>query len=565
MPAEQPITGAYFETPARAERLQLLFHLVRNASDVIYLRAPAGAGKTRFVRRLVDDLGEEMATVWIRAGRDDDIPSAAVAQLGLDSHAIIQWPETALDAAGDRDFLVIVDDADRIDLAAVEDLAALHAKGGRLLLIGHGGMTHTAGKWDAQFVDLPSFDVQQATAFLRAQAGEKSACVTEDLAAALHRAAHGLPGPLLEALSEVLLRARKPRPEKRTAATTPPGHGWPVWQWLTGGVVLVMLAAALVFQDHINALFQPAAEERPYPVVEHPTQTEKAIKPGPAFDQPTAGVPAQPPEIALPEMSQVPADVAADPPPSAPAETRAAPRQASSESTAVLASKPSAVTAAQSPAVGEDPLESVMRDAISAAHTRGAVVPSDEKPLAATQSQQKEAVAAAPALAATQPATSTAVYEPVPAQQPESQVRGQPAVVEVRPLQAAPAPLPAKPVKASSRPAAAPVETRPAKVAEAASPSGGGDWLRSREQGRYTLQLVGARDRASIEKFVRKNAIKQPYAIFERDLEGRPWYSLVAGDYRDRDAAIAARGRLPRPLQQSGVWPRTFESIQKAN
>ena len=144
MPAEQPITGAYFETPARAERLQLLLHLVRNASDVIYLRAPAGAGKTRFVRRLVDDLGEEMATVWIRAGRDDDIPSAAVAQLGLESDDIIQWPETALDAAGDRDFLVIVDDADRIDLAAVEDLVALHAKGGRLLLIGHGGMAHTS-------------------------------------------------------------------------------------------------------------------------------------------------------------------------------------------------------------------------------------------------------------------------------------------------------------------------------------------------------------------------------------------------------------------------------------
>ncbi|MGB5640511.1 MAG: ATP-binding protein, partial [Sedimenticolaceae bacterium] len=193
MPAEQPITGAYFETPARAERLQLLFHLVRNASDVIYLRAPAGAGKTRFVRRLVDDLGEEMATVWIRAGRDDDIPSAAVAQLGLESDDIIQWPETALDAAGDRDFLVIVDDADRIDLAAVEDLVALHAKGGRVLLIGHGGMAHTTRNWDAQFVDLPSFDVQQTTAFLRAQAGEESACVTDDLAAALHRAAHGLP------------------------------------------------------------------------------------------------------------------------------------------------------------------------------------------------------------------------------------------------------------------------------------------------------------------------------------------------------------------------------------
>ena len=251
------------------------------------------------------------------------------------------------------------------------------------------GWRTRARNWDAQFVDLPSFDVQQTTAFLRAQAGERSACVTDDLAAALHRARTRSARAVAGSAERVVAACPQASPRRHTAPTTPPGHGWPVWQWLTGGVVLVMLAAALVFQDHINALFQPAAEERPYPVVEHPAQTEKAIDPGPAFDQPTAGVPAQPPEIALPEMSQVPADVAADPPASAPAETRADPRQASPESTAVVASKPPVVTAAQSPAVGEDPLESVMRDAISAAQTRGAAVPSDEKPLAATRPARK--------------------------------------------------------------------------------------------------------------------------------------------------------------------------------
>jgi DamX protein len=89
--------------------------------------------------------------------------------------------------------------------------------------------------------------------------------------------------------------------------------------------------------------------------------------------------------------------------------------------------------------------------------------------------------------------------------------------------------------------------------------------LKSRAPGHFTLQLVGARDRTAVEKFVRDHVIEEPYAIFARDLKGKPWYSLVAGDYPDRDAAIAARGQLPKGLERSGVWPRTFGSIQKAN
>jgi septal ring-binding cell division protein DamX len=89
------------------------------------------------------------------------------------------------------------------------------------------------------------------------------------------------------------------------------------------------------------------------------------------------------------------------------------------------------------------------------------------------------------------------------------------------------------------------------------------DWLRSRNPGHYTLQLVGARDRASIDRFVLRHAIKQPYAVFSRTLSGAPWYSLVVGDFPDRNAAVAARAALPAALAGSGIWPRTFGSIHK--
>ena len=96
-------------------------------------------------------------------------------------------------------------------------------------------------------------------------------------------------------------------------------------------------------------------------------------------------------------------------------------------------------------------------------------------------------------------------------------------------------------------------------------PLGGSSWLVSRKPDRYTLQLVGGRERSSVEKFIRINGIKPPYAIFKRQLQGRPWYSLVAGDYADRDEAVTARAALPRRLRDAGVWPRTFESINNAN
>jgi DamX protein len=134
-----------------------------------------------------------------------------------------------------------------------------------------------------------------------------------------------------------------------------------------------------------------------------------------------------------------------------------------------------------------------------------------------------------------------------------------------------------EPVSEASAIMPAPVETRqPATagpqvaaprtvpVTPAPSTDEGTGWLTSRSPGRYTLQLVGSRDRTAVQKFVRKHGIQQPYAIFARDLKGKPWFSLVAGDYPDRDAAVAARAQLPGGLKQSGVWPRTFESIIKS-
>lgn len=658
----QPEAGnprSYFDTPARAERLQLLQHLLRNVGEVIYLRAPAGAGKTRFAHRLLDILGTDIASVWIRGGIDTDIASVAIAQLGLNAGQSLNWPDGVLAGVGEKDLLIVVDDADQLDLPAMERLSEMHAHGGQVLLLGHGGLAQTTREWSVQYVDLPPFTVEQSSAFLRSNAGDEAVHINDDLAGFLHHSAHGRPGPLLDSLDEVLVRARRQAETRQRRR----GKARNVWVWLGAAGVAMVLGAAVLFQDPINALFVSAPPAAP-PTTAKPSAadfTASAPVPSPAqlaAEQPGFGRRPEPvPEIALPELSR-PLPTAADP--------TKAPEGGEATATDAVA----------------DPLETVMRDAFSAAEdgkaspavgaadraaskvpaeptsgrsssapavetgsdtTAPAAVPSSDAATAAALAAKTRAVssptagaattkspapsrpsvaevadelvdAAAPAVVAaaddvTPPAGPPAAVKPddspsLPiepsvtaasevdvedaqsAVQPQREPAGPAPVVErsskaatvdgrsaVEPrptLPAGPAPVEERlpptvakappPVAVATAPKPPPVARRTAAAADA----GGIAWLKSRRPERYTLQLVGARERAAVEKFVRRHRVERPYAIFERSLNGRPWYSLVAGDYPDRDAAIAARGGLPNSLRRSDIWPRTFASVHES-
>jgi len=626
----------YFDTPARAERLQLLVHLIRNTDQVVYLRAPAGAGKTRFARRLVGDLGDDIATVWIRATADGDIVQDTFDQLGVAQDDLLLWPDGALDALTVPDLLVVIDDTDRLGSAAAEQLVQLQARGGHILLLGHGGLARVEGGWAVQFVDLPEFDLAETAGFLRARSSESTASIGDDLVAALHRAAQGLPGPLLEGLGEVSAAGQTDTP---AVADVPPPARVPLWLWIGGGLVVSLLLAVLVFQDAINALFEAG---EPYPPAPAPI-AEPAPAAGPASaeakpSEPTALSPgsdrlALPPRIDLPELDR--------PQPETPT---ALPTDADGQVDMMLSDV--ARTAPQ--AVRDDLLDSMLQDALVAAESqppgaqaqaadllpkpgspdRDAGEPDgaqqrapqqlgdqeanttavgDEQPgRPAPQEQQAARTEVPPAVP--QPLAPEATQRPaVPiplgptpteagqASNPSSPTSGPPPVEVAAQATTVPAPV-IEPIAPPARPATpqgstevediapqgpAPVEERPvsapskprsalleaagsaAELSSTERPRSGLDWLRNRVPGRYTLQLVGARDRSAVERFVRVHRVPAPYAIFERQLDGRPWYSLVAGDYSDRDEAVAARLDLPKSLQRSGAWPRTFASVQK--
>jgi septal ring-binding cell division protein DamX len=552
MPPKPEATEPVFETPARGERLQLLLHLMRNGGPAVYLRGPDGAGKTRFAQRLTEALEGEIESVRLDATMQADIAAALTA---LSANPGASLAEVMQELAA-RPLLLLIDNADELDSTTAGVLASWQDAGGRVLLVGRGKPEALNDLLELQYVDLPAFDEQESAAFLRLHAGELASRVTPDLAAAVHRAAGGLPGPLLQALNGMLTEARaadsgKRRPAKASATERRSGLGY----WSAAALILGLVAAGLVYQDEINALFEPPAVQEVAAPATGPTLSplESADESHTAGRKPGTPPPAvaSMPRISLPELSPPPAD--------GEQATPAAPAGGSAPGSgpAPDAPEPSAPVAESEPPATDDPLEAVMADAIAAAEKQPAGSADTAVAAEAVVTEQGETpeAPAEPAL----PEPSMAAAEPVAAPPVE--------VAAEEPAAAIPAPVEDRRPASPPPPAAAMREeaTPPPRADAGPDPVDQGDaWLGSRESSHYTLQLVGARERASIEKFIREHAIAAPYAIFARDLGGRPWYSLVAGDYPDRAAAVAARARLPAGLRARDVWPRTFESIRKA-
>ena len=508
--AQQPGVG-YFETPERSERLQLIIHLLHNAEDVPYLRGPSGAGKTRFAAHLVDKTPDDFSVVWINATQVDDLRKAVAAEFGLDDQALA-WPGEVIEA-------------DNLALQQIAELFELHEAGGRLLFLGAGGLSHLQGDWDLQFVDLPPFTEEQSIAFLNSRQQTEGAMLDENVARSLHRAAGGLPGQLLNALSATPQAAAQ-KPVGVPAAKRGGLSGSMLL--LAGGAVLA-LALVLFFQDDINNLFEPPADsfEATSEVV-----TEEPVE---SLEQETAEVPAQPAEP-VESVARIEREVEAE---------------AEAAAEAVEASPPTDLPA--------DVDGSSPQMAVASETPQSADSVADPAPVESAEAPDPvlDAVIEAAIAAAAQPPEPAA--EPIQEAGPEKAAAEKaPPVAEVQ------APAPIKATQPEPEPEKAKLPAQPPPVAVAAETAGAGEdeaWLKAQAPGDYTLQLVGARDTGAIAKFIARHNIQPPFAVFQRDLNGQPWFSLVAGVYPDRDAAVAARSRLAPPLNGSGVWPRTFASI----
>ena len=90
------------------------------------------------------------------------------------------------------------------------------------------------------------------------------------------------------------------------------------------------------------------------------------------------------------------------------------------------------------------------------------------------------------------------------------------------------------------------------------------NWLRRQNPNAYTLQILGAHDRLTLKKFLKKHKLKE-VALFQTTYNTKEWYVLVYGIYPNHKQALAARETLPPSLLESTQpWVRSLGSVQKS-
>ncbi|MDP2228698.1 MAG: SPOR domain-containing protein [Moraxellaceae bacterium] len=89
------------------------------------------------------------------------------------------------------------------------------------------------------------------------------------------------------------------------------------------------------------------------------------------------------------------------------------------------------------------------------------------------------------------------------------------------------------------------------------------DWLRSRNPHSYTLQVMAARDEASVLSYLAAREDRASLNYFINLQSGEAWYVVVRGDYPSRELALAALEADTAP-GESRPFPRNFGVYQKA-
>ena len=78
---------------------------------------------------------------------------------------------------------------------------------------------------------------------------------------------------------------------------------------------------------------------------------------------------------------------------------------------------------------------------------------------------------------------------------------------------------------------------------------------------RFTLQVLGSRQEAAAQAFIKANGPE--YRYFKKLYQGQPLYVVTYGNFATRAAAQAALRSLPAKVQAGKPWPRNFAGIQQ--
>lgn len=93
--------------------------------------------------------------------------------------------------------------------------------------------------------------------------------------------------------------------------------------------------------------------------------------------------------------------------------------------------------------------------------------------------------------------------------------------------------------------------------------SGNESWIDSQPDEHFTIQLMGARTRGTVQEFMDRHGISLQSVYYRSRNRGAPWYALIYGSYENYGAARGALDNLPERLKAAGPWIRRFGDIRQ--
>jgi len=86
--------------------------------------------------------------------------------------------------------------------------------------------------------------------------------------------------------------------------------------------------------------------------------------------------------------------------------------------------------------------------------------------------------------------------------------------------------------------------------------------LLARDNTHYTLQILGAHNKAKIDNVIKRNHLDKKASVYHTYLKGEDWYVLIYGDYSTPAEALSAIDRLPPSAQQLKPWVKPIASVK---
>ncbi|MCP4284451.1 MAG: AAA family ATPase [Gammaproteobacteria bacterium] len=584
-----------FLTAELKQRLDLIRHLATNSLRILLVRGVHGSGKST-----LKGLLQQQAPADWKVCHIDATPMLQHDQMiytlcrsfcsrldGVESIEQLHLSLAELSQNGQLP-VIIIDDAEQLPVATLVELFEIYlsvsgqTEGVALILFASTEIDDLLKEahpqkysQHLQVLELFSLDREQSDQLvcylLEVVGGEQAGFVSQAECERIFRSSKGLPGEIRQQV-EMMLKSEKSSASafqerivlpQLLADVSPPV--------LIGGAILVLLLLlTLVYEDEINAVFEASVDSPgetdivaadnqrlvPLTLPEQPSIVEREI-----LEQAEEKAETDSPEQVTRLNETDPAS------PTGPFRT-----EGLDETTSVtvnLPELPSPRQVVETDQVEQSPTPEPDAPVIATAPKRSkpftelAIAKKQEEPATLNVQAQAQAVAKKAAPQA-QSVPKMAAPEDVPGKIPQ---------VEIKAAKGVDLPAPvtelgrAKKPEVGNAPKPVTVKSKQEKTSPAPVQEGGirGEtWLLKQSPKSYTLQLIGVGDEQAVAVFIKRHRLRGKAAYFRTKRNGRPWFPVLYGLYSSRDAAVAARSKIPRSLAGRGIWPRSIASVQQA-